>query len=105
MTTIVYDRNAMSIYICGHAGFAEAGEDIVCAGVSALTEALLRRVRGRAALKAAVRIDKEKARVFVLLRPENTIAERVGMEALETVCGGYQAIAEEYPAHVRLEVK
>ena len=41
MTKIIYDRNAMSIYVKGHAGTAPKGKDIVCAGVSSQAQAAL----------------------------------------------------------------
>ena len=34
------------IKIHGHAGYAEAGKDIVCAGVTALTQTLIRSIQG-----------------------------------------------------------
>ena len=34
------------IEISGHAGYAEAGKDIVCAGVTALTQTLIRSLEG-----------------------------------------------------------
>lgn len=105
MTTIIYDRAAMSIYVCGHAGSAPAGKDIVCAGISALSEAMIHRVRGRGIWQTIMRIDSDKPAVFVKLRPKNRRAEDLGMELLETICGGYLAIAEEYPDCVKVEVR
>lgn len=40
MIKVVYDRAEPSIKAEGHAGYAPAGQDIVCAGVSALLETL-----------------------------------------------------------------
>lgn len=39
MTRIVYDAERGILQATGHAGYAEAGKDIVCAGVSALAQA------------------------------------------------------------------
>lgn len=39
MTHIVYDAEKGILKASGHAGYAEAGKDIVCASVSALTQA------------------------------------------------------------------
>ena len=40
MIEVIYDRDVPSISASGHAGYAPAGQDIVCAGVSALLETL-----------------------------------------------------------------
>ena len=40
MTRITYDPQQMMIKAEGHAGYAEYGKDIVCAGVSALMQTL-----------------------------------------------------------------
>lgn len=40
MIRIRYDENTPALEICGHAGHAPRGLDIVCAGVSALADAL-----------------------------------------------------------------
>lgn len=105
MTRIIYDRNALSIYISGHAGAATVGKDIVCAGVSALTEAMVRRVKFRGLWNPSLRIDPERAEVFLKLRPTDGHEQTLAEELLETVCGGYQAIAEEYPDYVKVEVR
>lgn len=38
MIRIQIDREHLSIQVTGHAGYAEKGKDIVCAGVSALVQ-------------------------------------------------------------------
>ena len=53
MTTIKMDWEYLTLAAEGHAGQAEAGHDIVCAAISALTEALVmvledEKKRGRA---------------------------------------------------------
>ena len=105
MTKIIYDRNAMSIYVKGHAGTAPKGKDIVYAGVSALTEAMVRRVKCRGIWNPSLQINPERAEVFLKLRPTDGYEQILAEELLETVCGGYQAIAEEYPDYVKVEVR
>lgn len=41
MIKVTFKPNQKGIKIEGHAGFAEHGQDIVCAGVSALTQTFL----------------------------------------------------------------
>ena len=38
MIEITIDRKKLSIRVSGHAGYAEKGKDIICAGVSALVQ-------------------------------------------------------------------
>lgn len=74
----------------GHAGFAQRGQDVVCAGVSALVCTLaenLRRVGGRAALSPG--------------RAELSWEE--GSEELVEAFGlGLRQLAESYPECIRL---
>ena len=44
MIEIVYDRMRLRLTADGHAGFAEVGQDIVCAGVSAIVQTLIQSV-------------------------------------------------------------
>ena len=76
----------------GHAGYEQVGKDIVCAGVSALFYALL---------LGAGRIVPDSLTVqgkTVIVR--NITPEIKG--ALTAVFEGLSAIAEQYPAHVKM---
>jgi uncharacterized protein YsxB (DUF464 family) len=80
----------------GHAGFASPGEDIVCAGVSALVQSAAHGVVHHAGAKASVNDDPEGAYVLELLEPANPRAQAV----LETALSGLRAIAAEYPRNL-----
>lgn len=103
MTKIVYDKAEYTVTIVGHAGAGVPGEDVVCAGISALTEAMLQRVRGRRKWQPAYGINREKAIVRVHLTPRSSYAAETAREMLETVCAGYRAIAGAHPEHVVFE--
>lgn len=105
MTRIVYDREEYCVTVEGHAGYGPAGTDVVCAGLSALTEALLRRVSERPTFQAAYGLSREKALVRVRLTPRSRRAAALARELLETVRAGYEAVAEQFPDHVRFEVR
>lgn len=98
MIRIRYEPEIFSITIKGHAGAARPGQDIVCAGVSALTNALL----GRAALHNAQEDAPGGGVAFARCypAPEDEPACR---EMLETVMEGFRAIAEIYPRFVTVE--
>ena len=87
----------------GHAGFAEAGQDIVCAAVSALTQSTLNGLRS--VLKAPVMfdIDDQGATLEAELTPEATEEQvRQAQMLLVTLLEGLQAIERSYPRNVRI---
>ena len=86
----------MRLEVHGHAGFAKPGEDIVCAGVSALIQSAAHGVVRHAGAKAAVHDDPDDAYVLELLDPANARAQAV----LETALSGLRAIAAEYPRNL-----
>lgn len=85
----------------GHAGFAKAGSDIVCAAVSAL---VMTAAHGVAQIcHAPVRISDDPTGSFVLDVPSGGGVE--AQAVLETTLAGMQAIAKVHPAHVRVLVR
>ena len=87
----------------GHTGYAEAGQDIVCAAVSALTQSTLNGLHS--VLKAPVMfdIDDQGASLEAELTPEAT-GEQVKQAQLllVTLLEGLQAIERSYPRNVRI---
>jgi uncharacterized protein YsxB (DUF464 family) len=110
MTTVAFfrasDQGLIGFEASGHTGFAEAGEDIVCAAVSALTEATLNGLRS--VVKAPLMFDRNEknALLAACLTPECT---RETLEKaqilLQTLLEAVQAIAGEYPRNVRIIFK
>ena len=87
----------------GHTGYAEAGEDIVCAAVSALTQTTLNGLQN--VLKAPVmfEIDDEAALLEARLTPRATEAQvEAAQLLLETLLEGLRAIERSYPRNVRI---
>ena len=87
----------------GHTGYAPAGQDIVCAAVSALTQSTLNGLRS--VLKAPVMFDinDQAATLQAELTPEAT-GEQVKQAQLllVTLLEGLQAIERSYPRNVRI---
>lgn len=88
----------------GHAEFSDHGTDIVCAGVSALVQALIYgfkevlRARGFRCL-----IDENEA---VMLLDWRDSPSGAGDAIAETIIGSLKEISRAYPGHVRfLEVQ
>ena len=87
----------------GHTGYAEAGEDIVCAAVSALTQTTLNGLQN--VLKAPVmfEIDDEAALLEARLTPQATeVQVEAAQLLLETLLEGLRAIERSYPRNVRI---
>ena len=87
----------------GHTGYAEAGSDIVCAAVSALTQSTLNGLKN--VLKAPVmfEIDDEAAFLEARLTPEVTEEQLDRAQLLlVTLLEGLQAIERSYPRNVRI---
>ena len=98
MIRIHYSRDGKThqLHITGHAGYAPRGQDIVCAGISALSFALLGHLRqtGTAA-EAACR------------KGELTLRCPVGTQtdsAVSMALTGYQLIAKTYPQYVEVDI-
>ena len=92
-----YDRDHHHLHIAGHAGYAPAGSDIVCAGVSALSFALLGYLRQT---NAAVE-ETACSRGALMLRCKGG---GQADSAFSMALAGYQIIAETYPQHVEVDI-
>ena len=90
----------------GHSGYAQAGSDIVCAAISALTQSTLNGLKN--VLKAPVMFDEDDNGAFIeaSLTPEAT-QEQIGQAQLllVTLLEGLQAIQREYPRNLRIIFK
>ena len=84
----------------GHAGFAPAGSDVVCAGASALVTALAGKLMD-AGMIGACCLDPGAA--VVEARPETEEARSRAREWFELVAYGLRLIADAFPECVRVE--
>jgi uncharacterized protein len=88
----------VALAVRGHAGFAQAGRDIVCAAVSAL---VLSAVYGlRAHCDVSPKIADSQARYA--LRLTSTRNQRA-QAVLETLVSGLEAIAKSYPRYLHVK--
>ena len=81
----------------GHAGFAEAGQDIVCAAVSILTTTCVNALESVAGVKPDTRVSDGRMTVSL---PAN--AGRDAQVILRSMRQGLSDLAEEYPAYLQL---
>ena len=95
------DERITGFSVSGHSGYAEAGQDIVCAAVSTavtMAEATINEVCGA---KAKVRVKEEDARVTLTL-PTSCDEE----ETVQAVLAGFMltllSIQEDYPDYIEV---
>ncbi len=84
------------IMISGHAGYASAGSDIVCAGVTALTQELIRSMEGLTDDRIETDIGSGMASIQY-----GDLSEK-GKLLIDSFFIGICMIAEEFPDYVRI---
>ena len=87
--------------VSGHSGYAEAGQDIVCAAISAVVTMAEATITDVCGAKAKVRVKDEDARITLTLpascdEEESVQAVLAGM--LIYLCG----LRDEYPDHIEV---
>lgn len=85
------------IEIHGHAGYAETGKDIVCAGVTALTQTLIRSMQGLTRDKVEYEVSPGRADIQY-----GDLSEE-GKLLVDSFFIGICQIADEFPDYVRIE--
>lgn len=89
----------------GHSGYAERGNDIVCAAVSALTTVTVLGLQARLGLSPAVHVDDATGWLRCRLEPGKIspdVWERA-QDLLETMALGLKEIAKDYADYVQVE--
>ena len=85
------------IEINGHAGYAETGKDIVCAGMTALTQTLVRSMQGLTKDKIEYEVSLGRADIHY-----GNLSEE-GKLLVDSFFIGVCSIADEFPEFVRIE--
>lgn len=94
---IVVDVRKDGITVAGHAEYAEAGKDIVCAGMTALTQTLIRSLEGLTSDEIEYEISPGRADMHY-----RNLSE-AGKLLVDSFFIGICMIADEFPDHVRIE--
>lgn len=84
------------IEVCGHANYAETGKDIVCAGVTALTQTLIRSLEHLTRDEIEYEISPGRADIHC-----GNLSE-AGKLMVDSFFIGIIMIADEFPDHVRI---
>ena len=87
--------------ISGHSGYAEAGQDIVCAAISAVVGMVEATINDVCGAKAKVRVKEEDARITLTL-PTSCDEE----ESVQAVLSGMMltllSLREDYPDYIEV---
>ena len=84
------------ITIEGHAGYAEPGKDIVCAGVTALVQGLIRSMEDLVSDKISYKISPGRVDIHY------GDLSKAGTLLVDSFFIGICQIADEFPDHVRI---
>ena len=106
MTTVRIVRDGTEIRqvsVCGHAGFAPSGEDIVCAGISVLMTTGVNALEAVAGLMPNVVQDEKRALISLSL-PDggNADARHDAQVILRTVLQGLSDLSLAYPKYLTI---
>lgn len=102
MITITYDRANNSVCIRGHAGAGPKGEDVVCAGVSALAQTLAANVRHWGATGRLVEEPKtflQEGFGEIQCNPKPKYEKSV-RQVMVAICAGFEIVANAAPEYV-----
>lgn len=84
------------ITVDGHAGYAEAGKDIVCAGVTALVENLIDSIEGLTVDTIQYEVSPGRADIHY-----KDLSEE-GKLLVDSFFFGICGIAQDFPEHVKI---
>lgn len=95
----------VSITVTGHAGFAEHGEDIVCAAVSALTTNAVNGIDRLANFQPIVEVDQvEGGYLYVEMRTDISSEQfSIAQLLLKNLIYGLTDIETQYPQFINIE--
>ena len=95
------DDRITGFSVSGHSGYAEAGQDIVCAAISAVVTMAEATINDVCGAKAKVRVKEEDARITLTL-PSSCDEE----EAVQAVLSGMMltliSLREDYPDYIEV---
>ena len=86
--------------VSGHAGYSEAGTDIVCSAVSSLTQAPLLGLERHLKLKPSYVVNQEDGILEVAL---NSAPTDLTQAILQTMVYGLESIRRQCPQYVRIQ--
>ena len=87
--------------VSGHSGYAEAGQDIVCAAISAVVTMAEATINDVCGAKAKVRVKDEQARITLTL-PASCDEEETVQAVLAGMMVTLIGLQEDYPDYIEV---
>lgn len=105
MIEVSYWKRYSRVKIRGHAYSAEPGRDLICAGASTLAVTLATNVRYMAEMGYVTDpvVELESGDSLIQCSPVRRYSKSVE-QVMNSVCVGFEALAAQYPDHIRYEV-
>lgn len=91
--------NTHSLVVLGHADYAEYGKDIVCAGVSALVQALIGWIEENHYKANGICVDIKDGEAIISCYGDEDVAAVFNMASI-----GLEQMADSYPDQVQIEI-
>lgn len=95
---ITVNMTTNTIKVRGHANYAPHGQDIVCAGVTALTQTLVESLETLTGNE--IKYDMSPGRVDIEIGNPDEDAQLL----MDSFLVGIEMIADEFPEHIRVEI-
>lgn len=93
------ENNTHSLTVYGHAGYAEKGADIVCAGVSAIIQALIGWIENNFECAECISIDDRNGEVLIECSGGEDVSAVFFLTAI-----GLEQIANTYPDNMQIDI-
>jgi len=99
--------NITKVECSDHAGFADYGKDIVCAGISSITQTAVLGIKKLTKIEHNFVVDEKKGFLSLEIFDSNVKSQDFhdAQVILKTMFCGLEDLAKQYPKYVKLEVK
>lgn len=97
--TYTVEDSTHTLCVTGHANYAEYGKDIVCAGVSALVQALIGWCEENYDTVNCISVDTTNGEVIISCDGGKNVAAVFYMASI-----GLEQIADSYPDHMQIDI-
>lgn len=93
------EENTHTLVVLGHANYDEYGKDIVCAGISALVQALIGWIEENYYRATCISVDPKEGEVIISCEGGEGISSAFRMASI-----GLEQIADSYPDYVQIDI-
>ena len=99
------ENNIVGFECKNHSGYAESGKDIVCAGISSITQTAILGLENIAKIKCDVKIDQKTG--YLSLKIDSKDLKSSNFQSaqiiLQTMLCGLEDLENQYPKYIKLE--